>query len=54
MNENEIYIVKEYKFDNPLITKIDSPIDSCYRDCHKNIFIVLNMSVYMISNLQKS
>ena len=34
MNENEIYVVKEYKFDSPLITKIDSIIDGCYRDCH--------------------
>ena len=38
MNENEIYVVKEYKFDNPLITKIDSIIDNCYRDCHNNYF----------------
>ena len=29
MNENELYVVKEYKFDNPLITKIDSIIDNC-------------------------
>ena len=32
MNENEIYVVKEYKFNNPVITKIDSIVDSCYRD----------------------
>ena len=38
MNENEIYVVKEYKFDNPLITKIDSIIDGCYRDCHNQFF----------------
>ena len=38
MNENELYVVKEYKFDNPLITKIDSIIDNCYRDCHKKYF----------------
>ena len=38
MNENEIYVVKEYKFDNPPITKIDSIIDGCYRDCHNNFF----------------
>ena len=54
MNENELYIVKEYISDNPVITKTDSIIDSCHRDCHKNIFIVLNMNVYMISNLQIS
>ena len=38
MNENEIYVVKEYIFDNPLITKIDSIIDGCYKDCHNKYF----------------
>ena len=38
MNENKLYVVKEYKFDNPLITKIDSIIDNCYRDCHNKYF----------------
>ena len=38
MNENELYVVKEYKFDNPLIQKIDSKIDGCYRDCHNKYF----------------
>ena len=38
MNENEIYVVKEYKFDNPLITEIDSIIDKNFRDCHNNYF----------------
>ena len=38
MNENEINVVKEYKFDNPLITEIDSIIDKCFRDCHNNYF----------------
>ena len=32
MNDN--VIVKEYEFDNPLITKIDSIIDNSVRDCH--------------------
>ena len=41
MNENEIYVVKEYIFDNPPITKIDSIIDNCYRDCHSNYFQTL-------------
>ena len=40
MNENELYVVNEYKFDNPRITKIDSIIDSCYRDCHKKYFLM--------------
>ena len=38
MNENELYVEKEYKIDNPLITKIDSVIDFCYRHCHNNYF----------------
>ena len=38
MNENELYVLKEYIFDNRLITKIDSIIDGCYRDCHNNYF----------------
>ena len=38
MNENELYVVKEYKFDNPLFHKLDSIIDSCYRDCHSKFF----------------
>ena len=38
MIENELYVVKEYKFDNPLIKKIDSIINSCYRDCHNKYF----------------
>ena len=29
MNENELYVVKEYKFDHPLFHKIDSIIDGC-------------------------
>ena len=33
MKENEIYLFKVYKFDNPLITEIDSIIDSCVEDC---------------------
>ena len=38
MAENELYIVKEYKFDNPLITEIDSVIDKCFRGCHNSFF----------------
>ena len=38
MNENEIYVVKEHKFDNPIITEIDSIIDKCFRDCHNSYF----------------
>ena len=38
MNENELYVVKDYKFDNPLITKIDSIINIWYRGCHYKNF----------------
>ena len=36
MNEKQLTIVKEYKIDKPLIHKVDSIIDKCYRDCHNN------------------
>ena len=35
---NENVIVKEYKFDNPLIQKIDSLINNSIRDCHNKYF----------------
>ena len=38
MNENELYVVKEYKVDNPINTEIASIIDKCFRDCHNNYF----------------
>ena len=38
MNENQLTIVREYEFDNPLITKIDSIIDNSIRDCHHKYF----------------
>ena len=38
MNENELFCVKEYKFDNPLIIKIISITGSCHRDCFNNYF----------------
>jgi len=38
MNESELYLVKEYKCDNPLCSKIDSILDNCFRDCHNNYF----------------
>ena len=38
MNENQLTIVKEYEFDKPLIQKIDSILDNCYRDRHDNYF----------------
>ena len=54
MNENELYVVKEYKFDNPVITKIDSLIDKYYRDYHNNNIIHLNINVNLILKLQIS
>ena len=38
MNAIELYVVKEYKFDNPLISEIDSIIDKCFRGCHNIYF----------------
>ena len=38
MDENELYIAKKSKFDNPLITDIASRIDSCFRDFHNIYF----------------
>ena len=38
MNENEVYVVKEYKVDNPIITEIDSSIDKWFRDCQNSYF----------------
>ena len=38
MNENELYVVKKYNFDNPPIQKINSIISECYRDCHHKYF----------------
>ena len=38
MKENEIYVAKEYKLDNPIITKKDSIINSCFKDCDNNYF----------------
>ena len=38
MNENELYLVKEYNFDNPPCSEMDSVLDSCFKNCHKNIF----------------
>ena len=38
MNNNQLTIVKEYNFDNPLIQIINSIISECYRDCHHKYF----------------
>ena len=38
MNENELYVVKEYKFDNPVFHKIDYLLDDVIKHCRKNYF----------------
>ena len=38
LNKNQLTIAKEYKFDKPLIQKIDSLIDNSIRDCHHKYF----------------
>ena len=38
MNGDELYVVKEYIFDNPSIQKVDSLIDNSIRDCHIKYF----------------
>ena len=37
-NKNQLTVVEEKEFDKPLFHKIDSTIDSCFRDCHNNYF----------------
>ena len=34
MNKKQLTIVKEYKFDKPLIQEIDFLIDNSIGDCH--------------------
>ena len=38
INQYELTVVKEYEFENPLIQKIDSIINKCYRDCYYKYF----------------
>ena len=38
MNENEIYLVKEYNFDDQPYNEMDSVIDSCFEGFHKKYF----------------
>ena len=38
MKENELYVVKEDKFDNPIVTDIDYIIENCFNDCSDNYF----------------
>ena len=38
MIENQLTVVREYEFENPLLQKIDSIIDDCIRDCYHENF----------------
>ena len=38
MNENELYLFKDYNFDDPPCSELDSVLDSCLKDCHNNYF----------------
>ena len=42
INENELTVVKEYEFDNPLIQNIICIINKCYRDCHNKYYHTFN------------
>ena len=53
MNENELYLVKEYEIDNSPIQKIDSLIDISTRDCHHKYFHTFDIYVNIILFLQR-
>ena len=38
MDENQLTIVKKCEIIKPLIHRIDSIIDNCYRDCHNKYY----------------
>ena len=38
MNENQSTIAEKHEIIKPLIDKIDSIIDNCYRDCHNKFY----------------
>ena len=41
MNENELYLVKEYKFDNPFCSEMDSILDNyCCKEIHTKYFLI--------------
>ena len=53
MNEIELYLVKEYNFVNPLITKIDSLIDNSIRNCYKFKYrLVYDINFTNITNIE--
>ena len=38
LNRNQLTIVKGYEFIEPLIQKVDSITDNCYRGCHNKYY----------------
>ena len=38
LNNNQLTIVKEYNFDNPLVQNINSIFSECYKDCYHKYF----------------
>ena len=58
MKENELYLVKNYKFDNPILTKIDSILDKCFKDCVNNYFhkfiyeVISDFKLIKITNIE--
>ena len=38
INENKLFVVEEYEFENRLIQNISSIINKYYRDCHEKAF----------------
>ena len=60
MNGNDLYIVKEYYFDKPLIQKIDSITDSCFKHCHNKCFhkfkseCIYDINLIIIFNIERT
>ena len=54
MNKNQLTIVKEYEFDNPLIQKIGFIIDDCIRNCHYKYFHTFDHVCEYILNFTKT
>ena len=50
VNKNQLTIVKENKFDKPLIQKIDSLIDNSIGDCHHKYFHTFDLVCEYDSN----
>ena len=52
INENKLFVVKEYEFDKKDIHEIDYLLEDVIKDCEKTIFIYLNINLFMILTLQ--